>query len=350
MTDPKTYEMLWDCKYCGTKKLLGKTHRFCPNCGAAQDPASRYYPSDEEKVAVEDHIYTGADLICDSCDTLNSAKAEFCQQCGAPLANAKSASSLGEQRRAEGQTFASSGSRDLSQERFDKEMERVGVKKTTRTGPNWMMYGLIGVAVVVIAGILVALLWKREQSAYVAGRSWEREISIEAYGPQSENNWCNIMPGGAYNVTRRSEQRSSRQVADGEICETVRHDNGDGTFSEREECRTKYRDEPVYDDMCYYTIDRWSYSRSASAVSSSVEDQPRWPETGIQRSGTCIGCEREGQRREIYRVDLREGDKTYTCEVDQSLWQNMPIESIWTFNVAVVTGRPDCGSLKPAAS
>ena len=25
-----TFEALWDCKGCGTKKLLGKTHRCCP--------------------------------------------------------------------------------------------------------------------------------------------------------------------------------------------------------------------------------------------------------------------------------------------------------------------------------
>jgi len=33
----KTYEMLWDCRYCGTKKLLGKTHRHCLECGGAKD-------------------------------------------------------------------------------------------------------------------------------------------------------------------------------------------------------------------------------------------------------------------------------------------------------------------------
>jgi len=55
--------MLWDCEFCGTKKLLGKTHRFCPNCGAQQDPKARYFPSDEEKVAVKDHVYVGVDKI-----------------------------------------------------------------------------------------------------------------------------------------------------------------------------------------------------------------------------------------------------------------------------------------------
>ena len=38
--EKKTYEMMWDCPYCGTKHLLGLTHRHCPNCGAARSPRS----------------------------------------------------------------------------------------------------------------------------------------------------------------------------------------------------------------------------------------------------------------------------------------------------------------------
>ena len=45
----KTYEMMWDCGFCGSSKLLGKTHRYCPGCGAAQDPSTRYFPPEEEK-------------------------------------------------------------------------------------------------------------------------------------------------------------------------------------------------------------------------------------------------------------------------------------------------------------
>jgi hypothetical protein len=41
----KTYEMLWDCGYCATRALLGKSHRFCPSCGAPQDPIERYQAS-----------------------------------------------------------------------------------------------------------------------------------------------------------------------------------------------------------------------------------------------------------------------------------------------------------------
>jgi hypothetical protein len=36
MGDP-TYEMFWDCGFCGTTRLLGKTHRHCPGCGWSLD-------------------------------------------------------------------------------------------------------------------------------------------------------------------------------------------------------------------------------------------------------------------------------------------------------------------------
>src|SRR4029078_11427250 len=56
------YEMIWDCKFCGQKKLLGLTHRFCAGCGAPQDPAARYFPPEHENVAVLDHPLRGADV------------------------------------------------------------------------------------------------------------------------------------------------------------------------------------------------------------------------------------------------------------------------------------------------
>ena len=43
----KVYE-LWACRYCGSRKLLGKSHRHCPSCGAPQQNAPRYFPADAE--------------------------------------------------------------------------------------------------------------------------------------------------------------------------------------------------------------------------------------------------------------------------------------------------------------
>ncbi|MEM9265390.1 MAG: hypothetical protein AAGA46_07690 [Cyanobacteria bacterium P01_F01_bin.13] len=74
----KVYQMLWDCQFCGTQKLLAKTHRACPRCKAPQDPAWRYFPSDADKVAVENYEFKGNDKICAACDSINEADAKFC--------------------------------------------------------------------------------------------------------------------------------------------------------------------------------------------------------------------------------------------------------------------------------
>lgn len=352
MSEHKVYEMLWDCKYCGTKKLLGKTHRFCPNCGAAQDPDTRYFPSDDEKVAVEDHEYFGEDKICPACSTLNSAKTEFCVQCGSPLTDAARARKLAEQSRAQEEKFESSGSRDVVQEQFNAEMQRVGVQTAPGArggGLSPRAIGLIALAAIIVIGVLVALFWRRDTGAYVTGHAWERVIEVEEFGPRASGDWCDSMPGDAYNISRSERQRDTRQVPDGEDCRTVRSDNGDGTFSERTECTTRYRSEPVYDTFCSYTINRWAYERSVRAQGDSLADQPVWPDLNLRQTGTCIGCEREGRRSETYRVMLRAGENTYTCDVPFDRWQSMGIETNWNLAVGVVTGQPDCGSLKPAS-
>jgi hypothetical protein len=46
--DLGVYEMIWDCRFCGSSALPARSARFCPHCGAAQEPAARRFPSDEE--------------------------------------------------------------------------------------------------------------------------------------------------------------------------------------------------------------------------------------------------------------------------------------------------------------
>jgi hypothetical protein len=353
MSSEQVYEMLWDCKFCGTKKLLGKTHRFCPNCGAAQDDEARYFPSDDEKVAVTDHVYYGADVICKNCDTLNSANASFCQQCGTSLEGAKSAQlAQDDQVIGDGEHFLGTAPINVAQERFERKLEAAGLQQDGRAkrGPDRrVLYIVLGIVGLLIVAVLVALFWKRETSAYVTAHNWTREIRIESYEPRADSAWCDAMPGDAYSITRRTEQRGSRQIPDGETCSTVRVDNGDGTFSERRQCTTRYRSEPIYDDRCYFTVNRWAYERSVNASGSSLRESPFWPDLRLANTGTCIGCEREGGREDHYLVQLRSGDEEYTCDLEQAQWSSMPIESTWTFEVGVLTNRPDCSTLEPVS-
>jgi hypothetical protein len=356
--DLGTYEMLWDCPACGTEKLLGVTHRFCPACGSPQDPNARYFPSDADKVAVSDHRYHGADLVCSACTMPNAANANNCVACGAPLAGSKQAGMrqdvvLGDGQQYGGQTGADARA-EMRQQRADQvaqaqgkltatQQEAEGAKKKKRR----VVGGVLGGVGAIAAGTVGVVLWKKEVDLEVVGHRWERTIVIEEYGPVEDSAWCNEMPSKAYSVSRKKEVRSHDKVPDGEKCTTRKVDKGNGTFSEKRECKTKYRKEPVYDQKCYYTIDRWHQERVAKAEGQSIQDEPAWPDFKLEKEGQCKGCEREGSRAETYVVVLQNPEgETHDCDFSESDWRGYEVGSEWKAAAGVVTGGLDCSSLE----
>jgi hypothetical protein len=351
--DLGTYEMLWDCRNCDTKKLLGQTHRFCPNCGSPQDPAWRYFPSDEEKIAVADHEFTGVDVICPACDVPNSRAAKHCVACGGELVKAKDAATRSDQEVASGGKFGSETAKDAKKDREAKRAARDAPPPKPPSKFTPKVIAIVSAVVLLLATIIVALTWKKVAVVTVTGHHWEREIDVERYGPKSESAWCNELPGGAYRISRSREVRSHKKVADGKTCKTKRKDKGNGTFKEVEECETKYKDEPVYDDRCTFVVDRWQKDRTLEQKGASLAEAPIWPIVNLLRTGVCIGCEREGSHREIYEVELTqppkpgEVPKTSNCAYPQDKWAAIADGSRWQMKFAVMTGMADCDSMKP---
>lgn len=344
----KVYEMLWDCPYCDTKKLLGKTHRFCPTCGAPQDPTLRYFPGDADKVAVEDHIFTGADRVCGACRTPNSANSVHCVQCGADLNTAKVAGLrqdivTGEGQGFQGETVAAARA-ELQRER---EARHAAVDAQAKPAGRsiWFKLG-VGLAALVVL-VAVALFWEKPSRVEVIGHTWERNIEVEVFGPVRDSAWCDGMPGDAYQVSRSREVRSHRNIPDGQECSTRRTDRGDGTYSESQECRTKYRSEPVYDTRCTYTVDRWHTGRTERSSGRSLTPEPSWPPLTL-KAGTCKGCEREGARHSSYVVQLVDGEasENFDCDLPEAQWKGMGVGSTWIVEVGVLTGHADCDTLK----
>ena len=335
----KTYEMLWDCQFCGTKKNLGKTHRFCPNCGAPQNPDSRYYPSDEEKVAVEDHKFVGVDVICPACGQLNSGDAKFCQQCGSPLTDAAKAKTLDAQTKSAGGVFESSGPRDIVKEQYDAEMERIGVKsKEKRGGKTIKGYAIVALVIAVIGGVIALLNWTESATVVASSHSWERIVRVDEYREFTQMSWRDSQPAGD-NMSIdfgscTSKQRSTRQIPDGEICKTVRKDNGDGTFSESQQCTTKYREEPVYDDWCQWRGNRWEESYTRVTSGEGLNPEPYYAEVTLNCEGQKrIGCEQATYTGK-YDVNFTGNEnRTYTCAFPQEEWASIPIESVWSIEV-----------------
>jgi len=323
--DAGTYQMLWDCAYCGTDKLLGLNHRFCPNCGAPQDTTRRYFPSEEDMVAVENHKFIGADVVCPACGTANAASTEYCQQCGSPLTDAAKAKLK----------HASSAASGAASSQATGQLAKPSRALSQRT-----LFAILGGVAALIVVAIVLITWTRDTTVSVAAHAWEREIRIEDFAPRSRGDWCNSMPGDAYRVSRSERQRGTRQVADGETCTFRNVDRGDGTFRREEVCTTNYRSEPVYDTYCNYTVDRWEYARSAETAGAN-----RTPVWADLRLG---GDERESGRDADYFLELRNENNDYRCQVDEDLWTQADEGSRWTLAIGAVAGEPRCNSLEPA--
>ncbi len=352
-----TYEMLWDCPHCGTPKLFGIQHRHCPACGSPQDPEARYYPSDADKVAVQYHLYKGADVVCPGCTTANAAVAKFCVGCGAPMGDdAKQAAARSEQQVADGQAFDGESGKDARNEARGRRDARVQQElnkgKPDKPGMSrGLKIGLIvgGIALVVAVLVFVLFFWKREATVDVEGHAWARTIEVERFDEVRRSAWCNEMPKKARKVTKKKEKRSTKKVPDGEECVKKRKDNRDGTFKEIKECTPKFKEEPVYADKCTFRVDEWATVRTEKASGQGKDPEPSWPAVQLAKEGSCKGCEREGSRNETYTlkfVEPKEGEN-YDCDVERSLWDQASVGSHWKAEVGVVSTSLDCDSFSP---
>mgnify|MGYP000039961018 CR=1 FL=1 len=340
--DAGTFQMLWDCKYCNTKKLLGVNHKFCPNCGAAQDTNARYFPSDEEAIAVEDHEYTGADKKCGNCGTANAAKAEFCTQCGSPMKDAKTVALRSEQ-----VTAGAFGAETKANAKTDFDAQRGGgiaaAAEPPKSNKKWYIIG--GVAGAAVIGLIAMFFMSRSIDVRIDNHVWEKTVKIESYKGRSQTSWCDSMPFDAYLVIHKQEVRSTNKVADGETCEMARVDKGNGTFKKERRCKTKYKDQPVYGDKCYYRVNRWGHERDIKAT-GGLAQQPAWPMVNI-RSGSCLGCEREAGRSEAYillMTDVKKADKKYDCAVPEAQWRSIADGAVKKMKVRL-TGGAKCETL-----
>ncbi len=334
MTEEATFEMCWDCKYCGQKKLLGLTHRFCAKCGAPQDPSTRYFPPDDEKVAVKDNPFVGADVVCPACKHPMSLAASCCTNCGSPIDKGAHVALRADVVVPDhNQSVPSFG-----------DAAPVAPPRTSKTVPMV----LAALAALVVVTLLVAVFWKRESALEVAGHVWERSIAIERFDLARKSAWCDDRPSGARELSRRREQRGSTQVKDGETCQTRKKDNGNGTYKEVRECQPKYKSEPIMSDRCDFEVTEWRPARTLSGKGDSPNDPPRWPAVSLSRPGACVGCEREGSRSEKYTVkfvDTKRNSAAASCDLPEARWGSFAKGTRWKGSVRALTGGVDCSTL-----
>ena len=328
------FEMLWDCPQCETKELLGKTHRHCPTCGAAQDPSKRYFPEPGQEIEAKDHHFVGKDWLCGYCESPSSAAAAFCGNCGAPKDGNKEVALVSDEAAKPAPTPATS--------------KTSGTSVPTGHGYLWAI-GLAALVLFAIVAGLYQLFSKHDETVQLVDKAWTRQVDVERFTAVRATDWCDSLPAGAYSVNSTREQRSTRQIADGQTCHDVRTDMGDGTFTKRQECSTRYRSEPVYDNRCSYRINRWQVLRTDKLQGGSAL-APAWPTPLLANSlagggMNTLGADRLGARSESYTVNLKSAKgKNWSCNVDATLWA--ALEDGQNVNIKVRgTGGAVCDSL-----
>lgn len=357
VTNEKTYEMLWDCRYCGTRKLLGKTHRHCPQCGGEQDASARYFPSDAEKVAVEDHAYVGADLVCGSCGYYNSRAARCCGNCGGPLDPNRVAAVRRDQEYTEGQVYAGETAQNARQEFRTGQAGPVpvGGLPTPPTGNKpkskavWWALGCGGAAILVavVVGLVAWLLRSEDTSVTVTAMGWQRTIEVERKSPVERKGWCDEMPRGARELGRAQAQRGTEKVQNGEECRIRKVDRGNGTFAEKRTCTPRYENKPRYADQCRFVTNEWKTVRTERAQ-GGVGTAPTWPSVSVGRTGDCVGCERIGARKEQFTVSIKDpAGSTRDCALPQGRFATLRVGQTLKAKRTVIGQLLDCDSLAP---
>ena len=317
----KTYEMMWDCGYCGTKKLLGKTHRFCAECGAPQDPSKRYFPPDNEKVAVEDHHFVGADVHCPSCQEPQSAAVKHCANCGGPMQGGQAAAMQADH--VVGADGRSMPVQPLAGQGAPQKSSKAGC--------------IIGAIVVIVVGIIgffvVNRFWTKSAEFEVTKLEWKRSIDIERFEEVKDKDDCNDLPKGA-KVEKREKGKK--------VCKTIKKDQGDGTFKETEKCNTPK-------ETCTFTVTKWNVIDTVTEK-GDVDDDPEWPDTKVGKSKKeCVGCKREGDRSESYIVHLKNsksGDKETCSFSSEKEWKKFEKGSSWKGETGALAGDIKCDKLK----
>lgn len=317
------YEMLWDCGYCGTEKLLGVSQRYCPGCGSAQDPDARYFPEDEDKVTVAEHAFMGADKKCSACDTPNAAASKHCINCGNSM---------------DGESNV-----QLAHEKTIEEPPAPAPKPKKSSTVVKIILGTV-----ILLGVLLCVGASCTQDAAieVQSHSWEQKISVQEYARVTEKAWKEKVPLKAESVSCREKKRSTKKVEDGKDCTTVKKDKGDGSFVQKEECTTRYKEVPVMDQYCTYKIEKWKEIRP---LVSSGNDQKPYPPTGTVETCTItrLGCQRKGSKSETYTVhlqDVEESTKIYVCDFSQEIWTKYQVGDQYDAQVRLL-GSLDCSSL-----
>jgi hypothetical protein len=151
----------------------------------------------------------------------------------------------------------------------------------------------------------------------LTARRWRMEVLIERLQPETGSDWCDELPAGAYDISRR-------RVAD----------------------PTGRRAEPA--DHCRYTVLAWRRSW-ITQTTGGPETPPDWPRPPLRVTPAGEpGSERIARREAFFEIELRARDhRSWTCRVDRERWNQL--RTGMRFRIPVDRwGTADCPHMYPS--
>lgn len=142
-----------------------------------------------------------------------------------------------------------------------------------------------------LAALLALPIWRlfgpRGTAVTVEALHWQRDIEVERQVLESGSAWCDELPAGAQDISRRWLQ------------------DPQGLRGSAEHCR--------------FQLPAWRPRRSVHAEGMDAFDPPpHWPAEPALEAGQ----ERLGKRHERYALRLRaDGGQVWHCELPQARWQ-----------------------------
>jgi hypothetical protein len=172
----------------------------------------------------------------------------------------------------------------------------------------------VAVLAAMVAGTVATLAWWVLGPSGVAveltKRSWRMEIVVERLRSESGSDWCDELPEGAFDISRRTiTDPTGKRAAPGEHCR--------------------------------YNLLAWRRSWIAK-TEGGPEGRPDWPRPPLRMAAPGqAGSERLGQREAYFEVELRDrDDHAWVCRLDPERWQQlragmrfrMPVDRFGTAN------------------
>lgn len=150
-----------------------------------------------------------------------------------------------------------------------------------------------------VAGTVAAMGWwifgPPGVAVELTRRSWRMEIIVERLRSESGSDWCDELPGGAFDISRRT-------MADptGKRSGTSEH--------------------------CRYQMLAWRRSWIIKSEGGPGE-RPEWPSPPLRVAPPGQpGSERLGRREAFFEIELSDGgDHVWTCRVDLERWKQLRV-------------------------